>query len=300
MAGAWRLRRPGNLRTKVWDGTAYVDPPPGHMLFVGPDRPAGADDGALWLPSRLVLAPEDDSDPGDPPPVLPITAGLTFHLDASQIAGLSDGDPVASWADLSPTGANVSTGTASEQPTYKTGILNGLPVVRFDGGDFLDAGMTAYQMVNASTGEWTAFAVALSNLSTGTPGIVTGDPVSTGGSRVAQFLRYSSLTPQSIAWSGAVTDSGPAVASSGVFRIDEAVRTATTLERFVNAGTDGATTATSPQTAANRIGVGGGTLSTRGSWNGDIAEVLIYNTALSSADRTAVRDYLADKWGVTL
>jgi hypothetical protein len=32
--------------------------------------------------------------------------------------------------------------------------------------------------------------------------------------------------------------------------------------------------------------------------NGDIAEILIYSTALADADRTAVEAYLNAKWGV--
>lgn len=56
-------------------------------------------------------------------------------LDAAQISGLSDGDPVTSWPDMSGLGNHAV--EAVNPPTYKTGIQNGLPIVRFDGADRL-------------------------------------------------------------------------------------------------------------------------------------------------------------------
>ena len=44
-----------------------------------------------------------------------------------------------------------------------------------------------------------------------------------------------------------------------------------------------------------RLDVGGVSASVS-SWQGDIAEVLVYNDALTAADQAAVRTYLQDKW----
>src|SRR5690348_4328042 len=61
-------------------------------------------------------------------------SGLKLWVKADQIGGLSDGDPVSTWSDQSGVG-NDMTSSGSNRPTYKTGILNSFPIVRFDGSD---------------------------------------------------------------------------------------------------------------------------------------------------------------------
>ncbi len=61
--------------------------------------------------------------------------GLELWLDASQIVGLNDGDPVATWSDLSGNGNHATQATGSKRPLWKTAIVNGRAVVRPDGVD---------------------------------------------------------------------------------------------------------------------------------------------------------------------
>jgi len=52
---------------------------------------------------------------------------------------LTDGDAVSGWDDQTDNNNDLSQPTTSNQPTYKTGVINGNPVVRFNGTDeFLD------------------------------------------------------------------------------------------------------------------------------------------------------------------
>jgi hypothetical protein len=69
---------------------------------------------------REIIKPEDIS-------------GRQLHLEARAITGLADGDAVGSWEDLSGNGRHAVQATAGSKPIYKTGILNGTPVVRCDG-----------------------------------------------------------------------------------------------------------------------------------------------------------------------
>lgn len=57
-------------------------------------------------------------------------SNLKLWIKADSLS-LSDGDPVTSWADLSGNSYNFS--EATNPPTYKLNIVNGKPVVRFNG-----------------------------------------------------------------------------------------------------------------------------------------------------------------------
>lgn len=88
-----------------------------------------------------------------------ISANLQAWLKADAITGLSDGDPVGTWSDSSGNGNDATQSTSSFKPTYKTGIYSGstLPTVRFDGtDDLLDWGTFMQSFGNS---EWTAFVV---------------------------------------------------------------------------------------------------------------------------------------------
>src|SRR4051812_19518760 len=61
-------------------------------------------------------------------------SGLKLWLKADSLS-LNDGDAVTTWTDSSGNSNTASQGTAANKPTYKTAVLNALPVVRFDGSN---------------------------------------------------------------------------------------------------------------------------------------------------------------------
>src|SRR5690606_16131545 len=68
---------------------------------------------------------------------------------------LADDDPVATWPDSSGNGHDLAQATSDRRPTFKAGVLNGRPIVRFDGGDVLATSATS-----APGNTFTLFAVA--------------------------------------------------------------------------------------------------------------------------------------------
>ncbi len=73
--------------------------------------------------------------PGPPPWTPSSVGGLLLWLEADAITGLNDGDPVATWLDQSGNENHATQSTEASKPLFKTNILNGKPVVRFDGSD---------------------------------------------------------------------------------------------------------------------------------------------------------------------
>ena len=56
-------------------------------------------------------------------------------LRADSIVGIAGGNPITTWEDASGNGNDVTQATASYRPTFSTNILNGFPVVSFDPGN---------------------------------------------------------------------------------------------------------------------------------------------------------------------
>jgi hypothetical protein len=58
------------------------------------------------------------------------TTGLQLHLDASSLAGYSNGQTVSTWTDTSGAGNNA---TSAGAPKYVANAINGLPVISIPG-----------------------------------------------------------------------------------------------------------------------------------------------------------------------
>jgi hypothetical protein len=208
-------------------------------------------------------------------------AGLQVWLKADGIAGKADGDPISQWDDLSGHGQNAVQVTGSKQPTYKTAIQNGLPVVRFDGvDDFMQA--TGVNVAQPDT----IFAVA----KTSTLGTFVNV---LDGQTTRQAI--SKWNTDVLAVHGGTTDVVTSQAwNSTTFHLVSYIPNGASSQVWFDSAS--VTLGSNPGTAnLNLLNVG--TYNTLTSfWNGDIAEILIYDTGLSTGNRTAVEDYLRTKW----
>lgn len=213
-------------------------------------------------------------------------AGLVQWFKADAITGLSDGAAVASWPDSSGSGRHATQATSANQPIYKTSIVNGKPVVRFaDSSDMLD-------VATAGTYTGTTMFAVVRSMATGDHSIRRH--ATNGGIewRVTSGKIGLDKRGQANIVNGAIA------LSTTNFNVVALVNNETanehrhyvngTADNFLvggeNVGSDGAFTIGPPGATGNH----------------DIAELIIYNTALSTGDRNLVTAYLGAKYGITV
>ncbi|HET7693685.1 MAG TPA: S8 family serine peptidase [Gemmatimonadota bacterium] len=91
------------------------------------------DGGAIGTASRSVSVsvPTAGGGPGEPGAI----PGLTLWLRADGLTGLADGDPVGTWPDASGSCNHATQASASKRPTFRAAQVAGLPAVSFDAAD---------------------------------------------------------------------------------------------------------------------------------------------------------------------
>ena len=234
----------------------------------------------------------------------PLSLSPVLWLDASQLTGLSDGAAIATWTDASVNGRNAMQGTAGVQPIYKTAILNGKPVARFDGGDWLDvATVTALGIADLTTGH-TIIAVYKTAASSGNP-FVGSNFNSAAGTNVIGFAatQITNLRGGSVSThlATATQDTNWHIGThwysgGGPVKTFNGWRDKVSLTLNPSNGTFG-DTSTFESTQAWRLGRWGDLAIY---FSGDIAEIIMFATALSTANRQAVEAYLSAKYSIAL
>ncbi len=243
--------------------------------------------------------------PGRPWFAPSVLSGLAIWYDtatASTINGgtFSDGTTVTALTNRA-TGTNGAAGGTGREPTVQNGAgdtLNGYPVIRFATATTYDNIRFTTNAFDNATG-WTVVMLAKTVITGGfNPAlfmITDSSQVSITGVRYfggSQFIFYTPTGSANVASSidpdgtwKIITmryDSTAAAASRCTFRWAKVARTVT------NGGTP--PSGTVPATATY--------VETMSAWDGDLAEQVAYNRALSDDEITALEDYLSSKWGV--
>ena len=209
---------------------------------------------------------------------------MSLRLDASEF---TTAGAITTWEDISHSQALVATTTNNHDATNVSdsevvlNAQNGLAVVRLDSND--------YFTIADSFTAGSAFVVAQYNSSTfnGFDGLLSGNNTSSGGN-----LYFSGQNATDNLWVETSLDSRYVNGAAGT--------TGLTIEQMsLYSGTDSTPTAQDGYAiGADRPTYSGGGFGGSRSWEGDIAEVIIYEDTLSDFDRKGVEVYLDEKWGL--
>lgn len=201
-------------------------------------------------------------------------SGLVLWLKADAITGLSDGDPVTTWDDSHTSNNDATQSTGSAKPTYKVNILNGKPVLQFDG---VDDTMT----VSATPTVGTVFVVAVR---TSNPSNYIG--LLTGASDPGGANYYFTTGVDSTSW-----DTGNPWITT-FYRDGTAGVTTVDASWHLYGGTDA-----TPNAPMAGIAIGRDRSNGR-NWPGRIAEIILYDSVLSTGNRQSVETYISGKYAI--
>lgn len=219
-------------------------------------------------------------------------------LDAAQIPA-NNGDPVATWPDKSGNGNDFTQGTANRQPILMVSEVNSEPSVDFR-EDYLEISSTPgfnssnfsqFFVTRADNNNHVGILMRAAYNSGGGSGSQTfwGTYMSTGGNQFYSFIRNTSGASISNAQG---FQTGYNILSS---IISSSSNTITSFFNNNSTGTASGYNSTPIGHLYSRIGAN--TTTNAGLWyNGKVAEMILYNTTLNSAQHNIVNNYLAAKY----
>jgi hypothetical protein len=206
----------------------------------------------------------------------------SLYTDAGATNVIKDGDAVYQWNDLSGNSRHATQTTLANRPTWLPPAKgrNGLGAVAFNGSQWLSLGYSI-------TGNFTIFVVYKNN-DTVNGSVILGK--STGS---PNYLFAASNSRIEMNGGGSQHANDPRTNGTqwdySTFKYDGTNATAYSTDSSGTSTNVGSTSFT-----PDRIGFYS---SSQFSMDGNIAEIIIYPSALSDTDRLSVRNYLKTKWG---
>ncbi len=233
------------------------------------------------------------------PYVIESEVAVWLKADAGVVKDGSD--LVSQWSDQSGAGNNVIQGNTAFQPQFIDGVINGKPVLRFNGisnTNYLEAPHASSLVVRSDV---SVFAV-INPSSLATHNAIIGKTL---GNQPAPFDFYTTVNagrPTFYRGNGSVGSfvGGVSNVVAGSSYILSAVARGTNGTSFMNGAFNAIAAFLAP------VGDVGGPMrvGTRADFatrmTGDIAEIILLRGAVSDAERIAITDYLGTKYGIAV
>jgi len=223
-------------------------------------------------------------------------SGLALWLDASDPSSYTVSTGVSEWRDKSGNNRTFAQSTENNQPAVTT-LSSGKTVFTFDGANDSLTSQTSLSLSSTHS----VFAVVLPRIRkigvflSGVTGaeLQYGDGSSFSGSKFGAFG-----IGRAVYGGGDIT--------TGVRQIVSVVCSGSTMPTNLSMWTNGVggpvsvVTAGGDVTAAMTTPLTIGTSSGNQFWDGQIAEILIYDNAVSTIRRASIERWLGGKWGITV
>lgn len=227
---------------------------------------------------------------------------------------LNDNDPVDTWYDLSGNERNFSQSNSSYRPVFRNAdvTINGHPVVMFDGTDDFLEDIDADEYLDGISG-FTLISVIQSNtIDTDAGFFDTEDP---DGQDDLLCIRYDASgidgSGNDVIKTGINTTDGSVSmeSSSDIQTTDKQMLTldwisGNELRLFENGDedtpTDGSGSLNGTITGTQKGMIGKGPKDASSAWDGAIAEIIMYDVRLNTAQRNIVENYLGEKYDITI
>ncbi|PIQ49168.1 MAG: hypothetical protein COW03_06415 [Cytophagales bacterium CG12_big_fil_rev_8_21_14_0_65_40_12] len=219
-------------------------------------------------------------------------------LRANDITGLTNGDDVSTWTDAN--GISLTQPNSSFTPIYQTGVINGLPVVRFNktNGRLRRGSYATFPTTNIT-------AIYVNRTSDSGDGVISY--ASTGSDNDFLLFRSENLN----VYRGSSNIGSSVSFNNNAFHIANASWRSS--DGRVEVWKDGSQSFTSTGFRTGTSILSNGTLAIAGEQDsqdggyadsqahfGDFAEIIIFNTFLNTAQNIIVSNYLASKYNLTI
>ncbi len=220
-------------------------------------------------------------------------------LKADELTGLINGDDILTWSDASGNSNTFTAPSSTFSPVYQTGVINGLPVVRFNksNGRVRRTSFTGFPTTSIT-------AIYVNSTTDSEDGVISY--ASSGSDNDFLLFRSNNLN----VFRGTNTASGVSF-NDGSFHIVNAGWQSSdgSVEVWKDGSRDfsntGFRTGTSI-TAGGSMAIGAEQDSQDGGYaasqahSGDFSEVIVFNTFLNQAQHIIVSNYLAAKYALTI
>lgn len=223
---------------------------------------------------------------------------LTNNNAATLISGIAagassaNGDPVGLWVDQSGNARNGTQTIIASRPTYRTAVKNGMPIIRFDGiNDSLA------HPFNYTGSVVTIFIVAQR---TGTPapeGPLHEAQQANSGANLFPLLARPNSNANWGSYFNAYVISSYTMASTWRV-VCLRVRSGTDLDLITDNNPPEVKVGSGYYTDSNERRIIGGCPSTGEFFQGDIGEIIFYDSVLSATNLANVQNYLNARWAI--